>query len=223
MRDEILFLSGKYAKFYQISNSPKETRFLVEPETPEAKSFVEQMNGSLSLLHQHMRLQQYKTERFIPKVMEYDAETGSLILAISANLTSAVPTVMLDYNNIIIDIRHAAWITKQAFQLASLAHGAGIVLSFSTENFLVCYQSESFVLLDWTATQVYKKCRIDDAVAKEQVIDLANLLLSMVDYTGAISGKVPGNRCLIEFMNEAAGGAFLSATDATQRLNSILG
>ena len=221
MHDKNLFLAGERAKFYQISNSPQETRFLVEPATAESKCFAEQMNGSLNLLHQHMRLQQYKTERFIPKVAEFDVKTGRLILAIPANLTSAAPTALIACSDMIVDCQDAIWITKQAFQLASLAHGAGIVLPFSIDNFLLCYKSKNFVLLDWTTTQVYKNGQIDETVAKEQVVDLANLLLSLVDYTGMVSGKVPDSCYLYEFINEAADGMFLSATEALQKLNSI--
>ena len=219
---ENLFLAGKHANFYQVYYAPQETRFRIEPRTDADKSFVEQMNGALNLLEQHMRFRQYKPESFIPRVVNFDAKTGRLVITISASLTSAVPTVSIDYSNMIIDCQDATWITKQAFQLASLAHGAGIVLPFSTANFLVCYQSQSFMLLDWTMAQIYKD-RMDETVVKEQVIELAELLLIMVDYAGVVSGGKPKNCYLSEFMNKAANGAFVSTTEALKELSGVLG
>lgn len=215
-----LFLAGEHANFYREYYAPQETRFRIEPKTAGDKSFVEQMHGALSLLEQHMRFRQYKPQKFIPKVVDFNTETGELVIAISASLTSAVPTASVDYNNMIIDCQDAMWITNQAFQLASLAHGAGIVLPFSTANFLACYKSQTFMLLDWTMVQVYKDGRTDKEVAKEQVIELAGLLFSMVDYAGAVSKGKP-DKHLSEFMDEATSGAFSSATEALRKLNSI--
>lgn len=219
---ENLFLAGEYVNFYQTSIASRKTIFRVEPKTVENKALTEQMNGVLGLLHQHMQLHQYEEEKFIPKVTNFNPVTGELELTISANLATAVPTVVIAYNEIVIDQRNAAWITRQAFQLASLANGAGIVLPFSPENFLVCYKSENFVLLDWTTAQLYKNSQTDATVAQQQVVDLANLLVDMVDYQGATSGGKMDNLGLWDFMQKAVGGAFLSVTEAEQALNHIL-
>lgn len=217
-----LFLAGRRANFYQTDITLRETRFRVEPKTAKEKGFMEQMNGTLGLLHQHMRLQQYKVPRFIPKVTDFDTTTGRLTLTIAANLATAIPTALIDYNNVVIDQRNATWITQQAFQLASLANGAGIVLPFSTENFLICYKSESFALFDWTMAQCYADNQTKAMVAQSQVVDLAGLLIAMVDYRGITSGGAVGDSRLWDFIQRAIGGMFPSATEAMQVLNTIL-
>lgn len=224
MQDKKPFLAGRYANFYLVSATPQETKYLVEPKEAEGKAFMEQMNGALTLMEQHRRLQQYEKEKFIPEVVNFDAETGRLTMLISANLTSAVPTIMIDYNNMVIDYRNATWLTKQAFQMASLAHEAGIILPFSAENFLVCYQSECFAMLDWSLAQVNndKVHPIDAEVARAQSVDLATMLLGMVDYRGKVSNVKPSDSRLWEFMQEAEQGAFLSTAEAARVLNSIL-
>lgn len=225
MQDEKLFLASRYANFYLVSTAPQETKFLVEPKFKEVKGYMERMNGALNLMEQHRKLQQHKTEKFIPWVVEFNAETGRLIMAISAELASAVPTLVVAHSDIAIDCRHAEWLTKQAFQLASSAYEAGIVLPFSVENFLVCYQGECFAMLDWTMAQVNcdKMHPIDAEVARAQVTDLAILLLKIVDYCGIVSDKASLNPRLLRFMREASLGAFLSPTEAMKVLNSLLG
>lgn len=221
---EELFLSNEQVNFYRFydNSATQETRFLAKPKNTECMMFVEQMNGALNLMHQHMKFRQYKEEKFLPKVEEFNAQTGEIALTVPANLSSAVPTVVIEHNNIIIVRSNAAWITKQAFLLASLAYEAGIVLPISVENFLVCYKSETFVLLDWSMAQVVEIGRISTDVAQKQVVDLADLLMGLVDYRCPPHNATLCDSFLRKFILDASHGMFATASEAQQALSRIL-
>lgn len=214
-----LFFAARYVNFYQLEARTEETRLLVEPKTSEEKSCLEQMNEALERLWRYPE----KAQRIaLPKVAQFNNAVGEMILVVPKNLATAVPTVLIDYNNYIVDYQHAGWMTRQAFRLASLAEKAGVVLPYSTEEFILCYESKYFTALDWTRAQIYAQGKTDAEVKVQQTVALAEMLMSMVDYRGTMSDVKPANSDLWDFMRQVANGSFLSATEAKKILEGFL-
>lgn len=214
-----LFFAARYATFYRLEMWAEGTRFLVKPKTSEEKAYLEQMNNALERL---WRKPEKARQIALPKVAQFDDAVSEMILDIPKNLTTAVPTVLIGHDNCIVDYQHAGWMTRQAFRLASLAEKAGVALPYSTEGFILCYESKYFMALDWTRAQIYAQDKMDAEVKIRQTVVLAEMLMLMIDYRGAMSHTKPANADLWKFMQQAANGSFLSATEASRILEGFL-
>ncbi len=214
-----LFFTARYVNFYQLEMQAEETQFLVKPKVSGEKAHLEQMNNALERLWRGPGGAQ---QIALPKVAQFNNAVGEMILAVPKDLATAIPSVLIDYNNYIVDYQHAGWMTRQAFRLANLAEKAGIVLPYSTEEFILCYESKYFMALDWTRAQIYAQAKIDAEVKIQQTVALAEMLMLIIDYRGAMSNVKPANSNLWNFMQRVANGGFLSVVEAKMVLEGFL-